>query len=155
MKHKFLLDENILHFAIKGTNERDEPDETSSELVKRIGANCHTIILNEFLRDRYWQQLNKILKSGLRAYALEPVAFMKQIFQNSEKQRWSENDPPQLPTGVRIPRKDVEIVRLAHVAGVRIITSDRPLLEAIRAASGQLHLEALRPTEALPLAADS
>lgn len=154
MKHRFLLDENILHFAIKGINEQGQADATSTELIKRIGANCHTTVVNRFLIERYWRHVTSMRIEPGRTFALEPVTFIKQVLMNSEKLRWEVEDPPPIPAGVLVPAEDVEIVRLALVAHTRIVTGDQDLRNAVNA-SPALALEAVTPAQALPLAADS
>lgn len=153
MKHKFLLDENILHFAIKGINEHDELDETSTELVRLIASNCHRIILNEFLRSRYWQQLNKIRGSRSGSWAQERISFINEVMHKAEKVSFEANEYPDLPHGAVIPAEDVEIVRIARIASAIVISGDDELRNQINA-QPQLGLRALRPSEALPLASE-
>jgi hypothetical protein len=154
VKHRFLLDENILYFAIFAVDERDLPDTTSTELVRRIGANCHRIVINASLAERYWSHINGMLRSGTRATATEAVRFINELLKNSEK-LWREYDEcPELPAGVQVPAEDVHIVRLALLAQTKIITGDADLREAVNGAPA-LKLEALTPREALDLAADS
>ena len=154
MKHKFLLDENILYFAINGVDENDAPHETSTILVTRIGLNCHTIVVSQFLLDRYWVHINHILRQGRRARALEPVVFINQLLKNSQKWAVEWSECPPLPGGVVVPAEDVAIVRLALLAGARIVTGDSDLRLAVNG-SAALNLQAVTPSEALVFAADS
>ena len=154
MKHRFLLDENILYFAIYGVDEHDRPDRTSTELVRRIGANCHRIVVNNFLHRRYWVPINKALTEGRRPKAMEPVTFIVQLQMNSEKWSLELDDCPELPAGVAIPNEDIDIVRLALLAQAQIVTGDGRLRAAVNSAP-VLGLRALTPSEALTLAADS
>lgn len=153
MKHKFLLDENILHFAIKGVDEYDQPDLTSMELVLRIARNCHKIVVNNFLRQRYWFQIKRI-RSERRPPALEPVSVIKQIVHNSEKWSFEYADCPEIPAGVSVPLEDVEIVRLALLARVLIVTGDGPLTLAVNSAPA-LGIKAITPADALALARET
>jgi hypothetical protein len=154
VKHKFLLDENILYFAINGVDENDAPDETSTILVTRIGLNCHTIVVSQFLLDRYWVHINQILRQGRRARALEPVVFINQLLKNSQKWAVEWSECPPLPGGVVVPAEDIAIVRLALLAGARIVTGDSDLRLAVNG-SVALNLQAVTPSEALVFAADS
>lgn len=154
MKHKFLLDENILHFAIKGVNKRDERDDTSTELVRRIGLNCHRMVVNNFLIDRYWHQIKRIQSEGKGPRAMEPVVFIRELLNKSEKWSFETGECPDLPAEIIVPREDIEIVRLALLAQVKVVTGDEELRAAIND-HPQLGLQALQPIEALPLAADT
>lgn len=154
MKHRFLLDENILYFAINGTDEHDDPDLTCATLVRQIGANCHKIVLNTFLLNRYHSHLRRMIGEQRRARALQPVSFIRELLNNSDKRGWEHEDCPELPEGVEVPRKDIEIVRLALLARSHIVTCDGPLRTAVNA-SPVLNLRALTPAEALIPAADS
>jgi len=154
VKHKFLLDENILHFAIKGTNEKNEPDQTSTELVRLVAQNCHSIAVNRFLLRRYWNQINQIQREGRRPSALEPVFFITQLLKNSTKWAFEPDECPALPTRVVVPAEDVEIVRLALSAQTIIVTGDADLRTAVND-SHALGLQALTPADALQLAAES
>lgn len=154
MKHRFLLDENILHFAINGVNEHEQADDTSTTLVKQIGLNCHSIVVNKFLLARYWRQMTNIQREVRRSRALEPVAFINQLLMNAQKWTLQLEELPALPETAVIPAEDVEIVRFALLAKARVITGDAELRRAINACPA-LELRALTPEEALPYAADS
>lgn len=154
MKHRFLLDENILYFAIYGVDEHDHSDSTSTELVRRIGANCHRIVINNLLRQRYWVPINGAIREGRRPKAMEPASFIVQLQMNSEKWSLELSECPELPAGVGIPAEDVDIVRLALLAQTKIVTGDGKLRTAVNNAPS-LGLQALTPDEALLLAADS
>lgn len=154
MKYRFLLDENILHFAIKGVDEFDQPNTTSTELVRLIGSNCHRIILNQYLIDCYWHQIAKIRAERQKPRAMEPVAFVVGLLHKAEKCSFEANDCPELPAGVVVPRKDIEIVKIARHAKVRIVTGDGPLWDAVNGSS-LLQLQALTPVQAVPLASET
>ena len=154
MKHRFLLDENILHFAIKGVDRDGNPDRTSTQLVQLVAHNCHSIILNEFLRGRYWFHVNQLITERDRTFALEPVFFIVQLLKNSLKWVLRSEECPQLPQGAPIPNEDIEIVRLALLAGAVIVTGDEDLQTAVNNSAGVLHIQALTPGQALNLAED-
>lgn len=154
MKHRFLLDENILYFAIYGTNEKDEADQSSAELVHLIGANCHSVVVNAFLADRYWRHIREIIRKARRADGMPPVTFINQLLKNAQKLKCAYELCPEIPAGNAIPAKDIHIVRLALLTEARIITCDGPLRTAVNA-NRALGLEALTPAEAIPLASDS
>lgn len=85
---------------------------------------------------------------------MEPVAFITELVYKAEKRSFEANQCPDLPHGVEVPRKDVEIVKLAYLTKVRIVTADGPLRDAVNG-HPSLQLEALTPVEALPLASET
>lgn len=151
MKHKFLLDENILHFAIKGVNDQGQDDPAASDLIRLIGENCHSIVTNAELWDLYWQHLPGLLKMGASGPA--PLQFIN-LVKNSHKLFWESNDPPAIPSEARIPRKDVPIVSLALLSNALLVTTDGPLRSAILGYPA-LGLTALTPHEAISLATET
>jgi hypothetical protein len=154
VKHKFLLDENILHFAVKGINERDERDETSIELVRRIATNCHRIVLNEFVRTCYWKQLNKMRGPRDGSWATERISFVNSFIRKAEKLSFEANEYPELPVAVIVPAEDIEIVRITLVAEAKLVTGDAGLRAALHRYP-QLNIRALHPADALPFAAET
>lgn len=154
MKHRFLLDENILYFAIYGVDAQGQGNLDATELIKRIGANCHTIVLNNLLRARYWVPINAAFRENRRPKALEPAAFIVQLQQNSLKWSLEIEDCPKLPDDVVVPAEDAHIVRLGLLSRAKIVTADDELRRAINS-SVKLGLEAITPREALLPASDS
>lgn len=69
MKHEFVLDENILYLAIKGTDERGERDTKSTRLLLLILKNCHKIVVDAELNRRY----RKHIRTLERISRTEPV----------------------------------------------------------------------------------
>lgn len=153
MKHRFLLDENILHFAIKGVDNKNRPDTSSTELVRLIGQNCHKIVVNKFLLDRYWLQIVRIQKERVR-FATEPVSFINELLRKAEKWSFEYADCPDVPEAAKVPAEDIEIVKLALLAHVIIVTGDGPLRTAVNSVP-TLEIKAITPPEALLLAKDT
>ncbi|MBI1955272.1 MAG: hypothetical protein HYS38_02660 [Acidobacteria bacterium] len=151
MKHKFLLDENILHFAIKGINDQGHDDPSAGELIRLIGQNCHSIAVNAELWDHYWQHLPGLLKAGASAPA--PLLVIN-LLKTSHKLAWESSDLPEVPQEARIPRKDIYIVQLALVTKALIVTTDRPLKDAVLNYPA-FGLTAFTPGEALELAKET
>lgn len=149
MKHNFLLDENILYFAVKGTDEHDNPDDTAAQLVRLIAQNCHTIVMNPELVGKYEYHLRKL--ENVPVPAIEPAFFLSQLIKNSAKTRMEYADPPELPAGSKIPRKDIHVVRAALLSRPLVVTADGPLRNAINA-QPSLGFRALTPAQAIVLA---
>lgn len=154
MKYRFLLDENILHFAIKGVNERDEPAQESAELLSLIFRHCHRIVINPFLAGRYWVHVNQIIGARSGVWATEAVKFINDFLKKAEKRSYELDDCPELPAGVAVPAEDVEIVRFALLTKASVITGDTELREAINQYP-EFGFRALRPVEAIVLARET
>lgn len=149
MKHRFLLDENILHHGIKGVDRHDNPDSTATSLLRLIAKNCHRIVLNPELLDRYKVQLKKLERE--RAPALEPAFFLRELLHKSEKRTLEYDDPPELPPGLILPQEDVPVVRAALLSKPLVVTADEELSESINN-QAIFGLRAISAEEALPFA---
>lgn len=147
MKHRFLLDENILHHGIKGVDRHDNPDLAATAVLRLIGANCHTIVINLELLSRYRTQLQKLARE--RAPVFEPARFVRELLHNSDKRSLEYNEPPELPSGVTVPPKDAHIVRAALVSKPLVVTADEDLWRSINTQQ-ELGLTALTPPETIP-----
>ena len=152
MKHRFLLDENILHHGIKGVDRNDNPDSTATSLLRLIAKNCHRIVLNPELLDRYNIQLKKLQRE--RAPALEPAFFLRELLHKSEKRTVEYTDPPSIPAGIAIPNEDIPVVRAALVSQPLFVTADEELSESIKRQPA-LGLQVLSAKEAIPLARET
>jgi len=146
VRHHFLLDENILYHAARLVDQHDKPDETAAELVRSIARICHRLAIHKVLVDRYWHILQKLISE--RSSAAEAVYFIKEFMTNVDKRTLDYSDLPELPAGIKIPRKDEPIVRAALISLPIVVTADRPLREAIRA-QPVLGLTALSTKKAL------
>ena len=130
MRYHFLLDENVLYHAARLVDEHDRPDETAAELVRAIARICHRLTIHRVLFDKYWDILQKLLRD--RSSAGQAIFFINVFMKNVDKRTLDYSDLPELPAGVRIPRKDEPIVRAALISHPMVVTADRPLREAIR-----------------------
>ncbi len=152
MKHKFLLDINILYFAVKGVDEDRRPDDTCIELAKLILSNCHTIRMDDALLQRYKEHIDW-LRADPRSM-VEPLRVVISLLQNSRKSVLQKEDSPNLPPGIRVPQKDEYVVRAALLSQPTVVTCDRPLKRSINLHTGALGFKAIEPPEALELAKD-
>lgn len=155
MKHKFLLDENILYYALEGVAEDGRPDLTATNLVRLIGQNCHRIVVDRELSGRYVGHLR--LKQLRTSLILQPIEFFNEFVLNWAKSSWESADPanpPVIPKAANIPVKDTHIIRLALVSQAMVITCDRALRLAINGYPA-FGVRALTPDEAIPFASDS
>ena len=83
MKHRFLLDVMVIYHAIKGVDEAGNPDQTSGELVRLIGENCHTVVADSELAERYSRHLKKLLSIPSLLY--KTTEFLSEVIYNSSK----------------------------------------------------------------------
>jgi len=104
VKHRFLLDLNILFFAIKEANEKGEQDPTASDLLRLIGQNCHTIVVDKTLAEKYWARICEFQRKP--HLQTRTSLFVANFMANSQKMVREDADPPDLPAGVRIRPKD-------------------------------------------------
>jgi hypothetical protein len=114
VKHKFLLDINILYYATKGVDQNRRPDGTCIDLIRLIFLNCHSIRMDAVLLERYKRHLAWLQKDP--ASMLEPLRALNSIMQNSRKAVLEEGNPPNLPVGIQIPQNDVYVVRAGLVS---------------------------------------
>ncbi len=149
MRHKFLLDVNILHHAVRGVDEHDRPDGTAADLIGAIVRICHTLTIHESLLRKYWSDLQELFT--VRSPHLEPLFFVNQIIRRPDKRILEYEPLPELPPGVTIPAEDVEVVRAALISRPIIVSADGELREAIKGCP-VLGLTAYTPKEALEFA---
>jgi len=153
VKHRFLLDFNIIYHAVRGVDEHDEPDTTCAELLLLIGRNCHTIVVNSYLFQEYLARLNELF--GTKAPALPPIYFLLQLLLKAEKFSQETEELPPIPQGIEIPHEDIQIVRSTLVSQPILVAADGELRDAVNSSSPILGVRAVRPGEALVLAHDS
>ncbi len=153
MKHRFLLDVNILYFGVKGVDENGRPDSTCSELTARILANCHTIRVDDALLERYKEHMDW-LRGDPRSMP-QPLGVLNSLLHRSDKTILEAGDSPPLPQGIQVPKKDEYVVRAALHSRPAVVTCDHALKRAINEQSAALGgLKAITPAEALELAKD-
>ena len=152
MKHRFLLDENILFFAVKGTDAQGNADSTATELLRRIGTNCHKIVIDPELAGKYGKHLKQLER--VSTPAMNPEEFFREFLVNEAKTAIELYAPAELPAGTKFPAKDVHIVKLALRSKAVVVTEDIPLRDSLTIQQA-LGLTALNSLAALELAKDS
>ena len=147
MRHKFLLDENILYHAIRGVDRLDEPDDTATRLILTIVQVCHSLVIHNDLRAVYIRKLNEL--KHVRPRHLPPAYLFNQLLNRSDKRTLEYEDLPALPEGCSdIPRKDRYLVRAALISHPLFVTADEDLYTALKN-HPELGIEVLWPHEAL------
>src|SRR5579863_2500519 len=152
MKHKFLLDIMVLYHGIKGVDDHDNPDSTSTDLLRLIRENCHTILVDRTLADKYLSHIKELFRQP--SHLTEASLFITEFLANSAKMKREELDPPQMPGGAKVPPEDEYVVRAALISHPFVVTSEERLRNAINKFSG-FGLKAITPAEALELAKDT
>ncbi len=146
MKHKFLLDENILYSAIVGVDEHDNEDYNASNLVRLIAVNCHRIVFDNELLKRYYRHLEKLKKR--KSPINDPIFFLTQLVLNSEKADREHLKAPELPDEQRFPSEDLHIVRAAYHFLAFLVTFDTELRVAVNSDQPK-RIQALHPADAI------
>jgi hypothetical protein len=152
VKHKFLLDIMILYHGIKGVDERGNPASTSTDLLRLIRLNCHTIVVDRTLADKYRSHVDELFRQP--SHLTEASLFITEFLANSAKMKREESDPPPLPPGANVPPEDEYVVRAALISHPLVVTAEGKLKNAVNNCTG-LGLKAVTPAEALELARDS
>jgi hypothetical protein len=142
----------VIYQAIKGVDEAENPDQTSGELVRLIGENCHTVVADNELAERYSRHLKKLLSIPSLLY--KTTEFLWAVIHNSSKFVVEASPTPELPPGVRAPHGDEYVVRAALISRPIVVTADKDLLRDVNSQS-VLRLRAVTPSEALGLAKDT
>ena len=153
MKHKFLLDINILYYAVKGVDENRRPDETCVDLFRLIQLNCHTMRMDGLVLGKYNEHLAWLQRD--RESVVESLRLVISLFQNSQKAVLETGDPPSLPQGIQVPQKDEYVVRAALMSRPTVVTSDNGLKRSITEHAATLGFKAVGPAEALQLAMET
>lgn len=155
MKHRFILDIMVLFFAVKGENAKCERDETCADLIRLIGQNCHRIVVDRTMREKYLGRLAELF--GKPQYQAPTALFLANIVYNSAKFMIETSEPPDLPAAALdgIPKEDHYVIRAGLISHPIIVTDEKDLRDSINERQGVLGLKAITPAEALELAKDT
>lgn len=147
MRHKFLLDENILYHAILGVDRFEKTDDTATRLILTIVQVCHSLVIHNDVRAIYIRKLNEL--KHVRPRHLPPAYLFSQLLNRSDKRTFEYEDLPELPEGCGdIPRKDRYLVQAALISHPLFVTADEPLYNALKN-HPELGIEVFWPHEAL------
>ena len=153
MKHRFLLDINIVYYAVKGVDENRRPDETCVDLFKLILLNCHTMRMDDAVLGKYKEHLAWLQRD--RESVVESLRLVISLLQNSQKAVLEPGDPPSLPQGIQVPQNDKYVVRAALMSRPTVVTCDKALKRSISENAATLGFTAVGPAEALELAKET
>jgi hypothetical protein len=150
MKHKFVMDENTVVSALTLEDDQGNPDLTCAQLWINIASNCHSIVLNDYLRQGYYEIAGRVREKGM--------GFMK-ILNHITKTLGKLEYMSYLPNpqwAAKLPTDDAPIVLLAVQSRAVLVTSDfrlRTALQSLSAAETK-SLTVLTPEDAVPLSLD-
>ncbi len=152
MTQRFILDENIVIYGQRETNEADERDLTCASLITRIIDICHTLVLDPPLREKYLQQLNRPSHQNPESGSLL-LRVLANAFQRGDKVDFR-TAARAFPEEDRIPQgsqDDIPIVRLAVATGATLVTTDQSLREDLYSCGvqDQYNLRILSPAQVL------
>jgi hypothetical protein len=153
VKHRFLLDINIVYYAVKGVDENRRPDETCVDLFKLILLNCHTMRMDDVVLGKYKEHLAWLQRD--RESVVESLRLVISLLQNSQKAVLEPGDPPSLPQGIQVPQRDEYVVKAALMSQPTVVTSDNALKRSISENAATLGFTAVGPAEALELAKET
>lgn len=150
MKHKFVMDENTVVSALTLEDDQGNSDLTCAQLWINIANNCHSIVLNDYLRHGYYEMAGRVRERGL--------GFMK-ILNHVTKTLGKTEYISHLPNPhwtAKLPSDDVPIVLLAVQSRAVLVTSDSRLRTALQSVSATEtnNLLVLTPQDAVPLSLD-
>jgi hypothetical protein len=145
----------VLFFAVKGENAKGERDETCAALIQLIGQNCHRIVADSTIREKYLGRLAEFF--GHPQYQVPTALFLADFVHNSAKFIIETSKPPNLPITSfdGIPKEDHYVVSAGLISHPFIVTDEKGLRDSINERQDVLGLRAITPTEALELAKDS
>ena len=150
MKRKFIIDENIIYHAARGINKHDEESFDALYFLKELTKNCHKIILEKQLIEKYMKILS-VLKEEANVYPIPHVdVFFKDILYNKEKWEQVTEEISTIEDNKNIPAEDQFLIEIGHHLSIPIITNDYNLIEDINNAP-DLEITILNPVEALDL----
>lgn len=121
MKHKFVLDVNIIIFAQDLRDAKGKTDFAPATLIHLIAQNCHKIVCDESLREKYLD--------SLRDDRFEKL--LKHLLFNSDKCEFHDY-LPNYTFEKNLPTDDVQIVKLAIFANAVFVTLDDRLKTKIK-----------------------
>jgi hypothetical protein len=145
----------VIYFGIKDEDAARQPDKTCANLIDLIGQNCHRIVVDRTMAEKYDSHLVELLAQP--QYQIRVAVLLTKVVYNPEKFSVESSEPPAIPADVVdvIPKEDHYVVRAALISHPVIVTDEEKLRKRINAHSDVLGLRAISPSEALELAKDS
>jgi len=145
----------VLLFAITEQKAGGERDDTCINLIQLIGQNCHRVIVDMTMREKYLGRLAELFSRP--QYQSPTALFLTDFVYNSAKFIIEVSEPPEIPAVAikDIPKEDHYVVRAALISHPLIVTDEEKLRNRINLHRDVLGLTAISPSDALRLAEDS
>ena len=145
----------VIFFAIKEQNAQQQRDRTCADLVQLIGQNCHSLVVDRTISQKYDSRLSEFFSQP--HYLTQSALFLANVVHNAQKFVVETPEPPEIPAGLigDIPHEDRYVVKAALISHPIVVTDEVALLAAINRNHKLLGLKAITPAEALELAKDT
>jgi len=145
----------VVYFGIKDEDAQRQPDKTCANLIDLIGQNCHRIVVDRTMVEKYDSHLTELFRRP--EFQTHAALFLASVVHNPQKFSIETSEPPEIPVTVAntIPKEDRYVVRAALISHPTIVTDEEKLRDRINDHSDVLGLRAISPSEALRLAEDS
>ncbi len=165
MKRHFVLDENVIDLAFKGEDEFGNRDASCAVLLRSAADNCHALVLYRPFFGAYLRRINalSIRRDNIFATLMGALMLLVQDL-NKDTRYLRDEDLPVIggletlggvdvaaPGGVG---DDLFVRAAAAVEGSILVTTDRPLTEALqsRGIDGRYGFRVIHPRESVGLA---
>ena len=157
MKHTFIVDHNVVQFAVAGTNDQEDDDYTCAAAISAIAEHCHRVPKTEAIYQRQMSKLDLEERRSSFPLAGMLASVWRGVLQNALKSPWvQEADLPDLDADCRrlVKDDDHDFLQLAIHQQAPLITTDGPLRAAITqlGVTREWDWKAIPPDEALPIA---
>lgn len=153
MKKVFVVDENVIYHAARKVNNRDEPDEASSVFLNQLAENCHKMILEKRIINKYFQIIDRLE----REQNIFPIGnfskFFHSVVKNREKWIQIPGEIPKLEDAGGISTEDVFLVENSNYSGRPIVSNDETLINEL-SVKENLDIEILTAKEAISLVSE-
>ncbi len=153
MTPRFILDENVVILAQQGLDDEGAPSPVCAELVQQIIEICHTIVVDDILWDKFYEQLNR---PGHQLPQVGPILFrvLCNALTTANKVDGFGHTAASFDEEGSIPPGSTDhtyIVRLAVESGAILVTTDGALRDDLRESGIQdaYGLTVVSPDEAL------
>jgi hypothetical protein len=144
----------VIFFAVKEENAQQQCDRTCANLIELIGQNCHCLIVDKTMNEKYDSRLSEFFSQP--QYQTQAALFLANVVHNPQKFIIETSAPPEIPPAVvaHIPHEDRYVVKAALLSHPIVVTDERRLRDAINDNHTSLRLKAISPSDALELAKD-
>ena len=88
----------VIFFAIKEENAQQLRDTTCADLVQLIGQNCHSLVVDKTISQKYHSRLSEFFRHP--HYLTQTALFLVNVVHNAQKFVIETSDPPGIPTGL-------------------------------------------------------